>query len=121
MSFTFLLFYFRFCDIINTIISNFFKISEIFVEVIRLNDESARKEKRGMDTGALCYRRYLDGDESVSVSDLVKYRKILLNIETLSGDDIIIADVNADESLDIRDLIRIKKWLAGMAVALGQA
>ena len=64
MSFTFLLFYFRFCDIINTIILNFFKISEIFVEVIRLNDESARKEKRGMDTGALCYRRYLDGDES---------------------------------------------------------
>lgn len=63
----------------------------------------------------------IDGSESVGTEDLVKYRKILLGTEIIADEDIVIADVNADSSVNILDLIRIKKWLAGVAVTLGEA
>lgn len=63
----------------------------------------------------------IDGDDVVAVSDLVKYKKVLLGVEKIEEIDSVIADINADESVNLLDFIRMKKWLAGIAVSLGKA
>lgn len=59
----------------------------------------------------------VDYDENITVSDLSALRELLF--KDLSPKEAS-ADINADGLLDARDIVRLKKYLAGIDVALGE-
>jgi len=59
----------------------------------------------------------IDGDAKIVGADLAKLRTALISLSEANGT---VADVNNDGNVDLLDLVRIKKFVAGENVILGE-
>lgn len=64
-----------------------------------------------------CYYGDINSDGSINITDIAGMRNCFLEDDEY---EVSVADITTDGKLDSRDIVRMKKWLAGYAVAFNQ-
>ena len=65
------------------------------------------------------YQGDIDNNKAVDASDLIALKKIILNINTASENELKNCDLNADGVVNVKDLVRLSKYIADKTVSMG--